>query len=107
MANVRERKKIAKEIKKHRSLKTHRIEESIALDRHFKPLIEPLRFFVDSPGMRATKRESRNEDAASALKRERKEEQGQEKRKKKPARRSSVPRFCINLMIDRTFAYNR
>jgi len=107
MANVRERKKIAKEIKKHRSLKTHRIEESIALDRHFKPLIEPLRFFVDSPGMRATKRESRNEDAASALKRERKEEQGQEKREKKPARRSSVPRFCINLMIDRTFAYNR
>ncbi|KYN12104.1 hypothetical protein ALC57_15740 [Trachymyrmex cornetzi] len=106
MADVRERGKIAREIektsesirKKHRALKTGRIEADIALDRHFKPLIEPLRLFVDNPGERATKRESRDEDAASASKRERKEgEDGEEgKREKKRARRSSLPRLCIN-----------
>ena len=50
MADVREREKIAREIektsesihKKHRALKTGRIEEGIALDRYFKLLIEPL-----------------------------------------------------------------
>ncbi|KYN11487.1 hypothetical protein ALC57_16358 [Trachymyrmex cornetzi] len=86
MANVHERDKIAREIektnesihKKHRALKTGRIEEGIALDRHFKPLIEPLQLFVDGPGKRVTKRESRDEDAASAPKRERKEEEEQE-----------------------------
>ena len=86
MVDVRKHEKIAREIektsqsirKKHHTLKTDKIEEDIALDRHFKPLIEPLRFFVDSPSMRATKRESRNEDAASALKHERKEEEEQE-----------------------------
>ena len=44
MADVCERKKIVREIektsesirKKHRALKTGRIEEDIALDRHFK-----------------------------------------------------------------------
>ena len=48
MADVCEREKIAKEIektnesicKKHRALKTGRIED-IALDRHFKPIIKP------------------------------------------------------------------
>ena len=43
MADVREREKIAREIektsesirKKHRALKTGRIEEDMALDRHF------------------------------------------------------------------------
>ncbi|KYN16677.1 hypothetical protein ALC57_11066, partial [Trachymyrmex cornetzi] len=82
-ADVLEREKIAKEIektsdsirKKYRALKTGRIEEGIALDRHFIPLIEPLRLFVDSPGKRATKRTS---DAASAPKREKKEEKEQE-----------------------------
>ena len=81
MADVRE--KIAREIektsdsicKKHRALKTGRIETGIALGRRFKPLIEPLRLFVDSPGVRATTRESRDGDAASAHKRERKEEE--------------------------------
>ncbi|KYQ49727.1 hypothetical protein ALC60_11194 [Trachymyrmex zeteki] len=83
MADVREREKIAREIertsesirKKHRALKTGRIEESIALDRHFKPIIKPLRQIVDSPGMRAIKRELRYDDAASAPKRERKEKE--------------------------------
>ncbi|KYN20068.1 hypothetical protein ALC57_07574 [Trachymyrmex cornetzi] len=64
MADVREREKIVREIekksesirKKHRALKTSRIEEGIALDRHFKSLIEPLRLFADNPGERATRR---------------------------------------------------
>jgi len=51
MADVHERKKIAREIektsesirKKHRALKTSRINEDIALNTHFKSLIEPLR----------------------------------------------------------------
>jgi len=70
MADVRKREKIVKEIektsesirKKYRALKTDRIDESIALNRHFKPLIEPRRLFVDSPGVHATKRKSRDED---------------------------------------------
>ncbi|KYN09192.1 hypothetical protein ALC57_18705 [Trachymyrmex cornetzi] len=90
MADVREREKIVREIEKtsesirkeHRALKTGRIEESIALDRHFEPLIEPLRLFADNPGERATKRESRDEDAPSAPKRERKEEEEQKEGEK-------------------------
>ena len=57
MADVREREKIAREIektsksirKKHRVLKTGRIEEDIALDRHFKPIIKSFQQIVDSP----------------------------------------------------------
>ncbi|KYN30399.1 hypothetical protein ALC56_15329 [Trachymyrmex septentrionalis] len=83
MADVRERKKITRAIektsesirKKHRSLKTDRIEEGIALDRHFTHLIEPLRLFANSPGVRATKRELRDEDTASVHKHERKKEE--------------------------------
>ena len=53
MADMREHEKIVKKIKKtsesirkkHCILKTDRIEEDIALDRHFKPLIKPLRLF--------------------------------------------------------------
>ncbi|KYN24344.1 hypothetical protein ALC57_04053 [Trachymyrmex cornetzi] len=90
MADVREREKIVREIektsesirKKHRALKTGRIEEGISLDRHFKPLIEPLRLFADNPGERATKRESRDEDAGSAPKRERKVEEEQKEGEK-------------------------
>jgi len=78
MADVREREKIAREIektsesirKKHRALKTGRIEEDIALDRHFKLIIKPLQQIVDSPG-RTIKRQSRDDDVAT--KRERKE----------------------------------
>jgi len=66
MADVCEHEKIAREIektsesicKKHRALKTGRIEEDIALDRHFKPIIKPLQQIVDSP-MRAIKRVAR------------------------------------------------
>ena len=81
MADVRERKKIAREIerrairKKHHALKTGRIEKDMALDRHFKPIIKSLQQIVDSPGVRAIKRQSRDDGAASASKRERKEEE--------------------------------
>ncbi|KYN27934.1 hypothetical protein ALC57_02654 [Trachymyrmex cornetzi] len=54
------------------------IDEDMALNKHFKPLIESLRLFVDNPGKRATKRESRDEDAASALKRVKKKEEEKE-----------------------------
>ncbi|KYN12957.1 hypothetical protein ALC57_14869 [Trachymyrmex cornetzi] len=104
MADVREFEKIVREIektsesirKKHRALKTGRIEEGINLDRHFKPLIEPLRLFADNPGERATKRESRDEDTASAPKRERKEEQ----KEGEASSRSNLPQLCINPVID-------
>ena len=83
MADVREHEKIEIEKtsesirKKHRTLENRKsIESKKALDRYFKPLIEPLRLFVDIPGVRATKRESRDEDAASVSKHERKEEDG-------------------------------
>ncbi|EGI61838.1 hypothetical protein G5I_09867 [Acromyrmex echinatior] len=84
MADVRERKKIAREIerrairKKHHALKTGRIEKDMALDRHFKPIIKSLQQIVDSPGVRAIKRQSHDDDAASAFKRERKEEKEEE-----------------------------
>ncbi|KYN27634.1 hypothetical protein ALC57_02975 [Trachymyrmex cornetzi] len=87
MADVREREKIAREIektsesirKKHRALKTGRIEEDMALKRHVKPIIKPLRQIVDSPGVLTIKRQSRDNDAASAPKREKKEEVEEEK----------------------------
>ena len=111
MADVREREKIAREIKKtsesihkkHRALKTGRIEEDIALDRHFKPIIKPLQQIVDSP-VRAIKRQSRDDDVAS--KRERKEEKEEEEEEGKKAsetfERSATPR-----KPDRTIVYNR
>lgn len=83
-ADMREYEKIAKEIektnesitsKKHYALKTDRIEEDMALNRHFKPIIKPLRQTVDSLCVRATKRQSHDNDAVSAPKRERKEEE--------------------------------
>ena len=110
MANVREHEKIAREIektsesirKKHRALKTGRIEEGIALDRHFKPLIEPLRLFVDNPSMRATKRESHDEDATSASKRERKEEEEQEKEEAEEANETFERSTTLHKSNDRS-----
>jgi len=66
MADVREREKITREIekmsesirKKHRALKTGRIEEDISLDRHFKPIIKPMQQIIDS-FVRAIKRQLR------------------------------------------------
>ena len=114
MADVREREKIARAIektsesirKKHRALKTGRIDEGIALNRHFKPLIEPLRLFADSPGVRATKRKSRDEDTASAHKHEKKEEEKQEKREE-ASETFECSTTLHNPMIDRTMMYNQ
>ena len=91
MADVREREKIAREIektsesirKKHRALKTDRIEEDMALDRHFKPIIKPLRQIVDSSDVHAIKRQSRDDDAASVTKRERKKKEEEEEEREK------------------------
>jgi len=63
--NIRECEKIAREIekmsesirKKHRALKTDKIEDDIAVKTRFKPIIEPLQKIVDSPSMRAIKDE--------------------------------------------------
>ncbi|KYM82971.1 hypothetical protein ALC53_06537 [Atta colombica] len=79
MADVREREKIARKIektsesirKKHRAIKTDRIEKDMALDRYFKPIIKSLQQIVDN-SVRAIKRQSRDDDAVSASKRERK-----------------------------------
>ena len=54
--NIREREKVAKEIaktaesirKKHRALKTEKIDDDIAVKTHFKPIIEPLQKIVDN-----------------------------------------------------------
>jgi len=58
--NIREREKIAREIektsesirKKHRALKTGKIENDIAVKTRFKPIIESLQKIVDSSSMR-------------------------------------------------------
>jgi len=88
MAGVREHEKIAREIektsesirKKHRALKTGRIEEDIALDRHFKLIIKSLQQIVEL--VRTISRQSRDNDAASKCERkevkEEEEEEGEE-----------------------------
>ncbi|EGI69381.1 hypothetical protein G5I_01885 [Acromyrmex echinatior] len=110
MVDVREREKIAREIKKtsesirkkHRALKTGKIED-MALDRHFKPIIKSLRQIVNSPGVQMIKRQSRDDDAASASKRERKEEKVEEEEKEEEEKASETfERLRINPMIDRT-----
>jgi len=111
MADVREREKIAREIektsesicKKHRALKTGRIEEDIALDRHFKPIIKTLQQIVDSP-VRAIKRQSCDDDVAS--KRERKEVKEEEEKEGEKAS-ETFERLRVNPMIDRMIVYSR
>jgi len=54
--DIREREKVVREIektaesirKKHRALKTGKIEEDIATKSHFKSIIEPLQKIVDN-----------------------------------------------------------
>ena len=63
--DIRKREKIAKEIektaesirKKHRALKTGKIDEDIATKSHFKPIIEPLQKIVDNSTRHAIKDE--------------------------------------------------
>ena len=110
MADVRASEKIVREIektsesirKKHRALKTGRIEEDMALDRHFKLIIKPLQQIVDSP-VRAIKRQSRDDNAAS--KRERKEVKEEEKEGEKAS--ETFERLRVNPMIDRMIVYSR
>ena len=55
MDNIKGREKIAKEIAKtsdssrktYRALKTGKMEEDIALERHFKPIIDPLKQIIE------------------------------------------------------------
>jgi len=64
--NIREHEKIAREIektsesirKKHRALKTSKIEDNIAMKTRFKPIIEPRQKIVDNSNVRAIKGES-------------------------------------------------
>ncbi|KYM94588.1 hypothetical protein ALC62_14778 [Cyphomyrmex costatus] len=78
----REREKIAREIertsesirKKQRAVKTGRIDEDIALDRRFKPIVEPLRQTVVP--LRPIKTESR--DATPKRKRMEKKDEEEE-----------------------------
>jgi len=52
---IKDRKRIAKQIaktsdsirKKYRALKAGKMEENIALERHFKPIVEPLKQIVE------------------------------------------------------------
>ncbi|KAL6268070.1 hypothetical protein P5V15_001157 [Pogonomyrmex californicus] len=54
--NIEDREKISKQIaktsdlirKKYRTLKTGKIDEDIALERHFKPIVEPLKQIVEN-----------------------------------------------------------
>ncbi|KYM90517.1 hypothetical protein ALC53_01771 [Atta colombica] len=79
MIDVCEREKIARERKikktsesirkKHHTLNTDRIEEDMAFNKYFKPIIKPLRQIVDSP-VRAIKspvRQSRDDNLRGDL----------------------------------------
>ena len=56
MDNNKERERIAKQFaktselirKKYRALKTSKIEKDIALEKHFKPIAEPLKWIVEN-----------------------------------------------------------
>ena len=73
----------------------------MTLNRHFKLIIKPLQQIVDSP-VRAIKRQSHNDEAAS--KRDRKEEEEEEEGKKAS---ETFERSRVNPMIDRTIMYSR
>ncbi|KAL6256704.1 hypothetical protein P5V15_011631 [Pogonomyrmex californicus] len=55
MNNIKDREKIAKQIantsdlirKKYRALKTGKIDKDVALERRFKPIVEPLKQIVE------------------------------------------------------------
>jgi len=67
--NIREREKIAKEIektsksirKKHRALKTNKIEDDITVKTRLKPIMEPQKI-IDSSSMRVIKNEPKLPD---------------------------------------------
>src|SRR5580765_23403 len=107
--NIREREKIARKIaktsesirKKHRALKTGKIDDDIAVKTHFKPIIEPLQKIVDSSLIAVKNEPESNADAkikTLPIKRYEEEEEEEEedvtpkKRKRLNANRSSMSR---------------
>jgi len=89
--NIHEREKIAREIektsesirKKHRALKTGKIEDDIAVKTRFKPIIEPLQKIVDSSSMRAIKDEPRDDDDVKTLSVQKREVEDAKRSKRK------------------------
>jgi len=73
--DIREREKVVREMektvesirKKHRALKTGKIEEDIATKSHFKPIIESLQKIIENSSMRAIKDEPRDDDYVKTL----------------------------------------
>jgi len=88
---VREIEKTAESIrKKHRALKTGKIEEDIATKSHFKPIIEPLQKIVDNSNTRAIKDEPRDDvDVKTFSVQKREEDVKSSKRKRSSMDRKS------------------
>jgi len=81
---VREIEKTAESIrKKHRALKTGKIEEDIATKSHFKPIIEPLQKIVDNSSMRAIKDEPRDDVDVKTLSVQKREENVKSSKRKR------------------------
>jgi len=69
----------------------------MALNRHFEPIIKPLRLIIDNSDVHAIKKQSRDDDAAIAFKRKRKEEEEKEREEEEEKasetfERSATPR---------------
>ncbi|KAL6418830.1 hypothetical protein ACFW04_011752 [Cataglyphis niger] len=81
--NIDEREKTTKEIaktrasirKKHRALKTGKVESEIAMETRFKPIIEPLRRIAERDERDAIKRETTDAESATSVERKWKREE--------------------------------
>jgi len=81
---VKEIEKTAESIrKKHRALKTGKIEEDIATKSHFKPIIKPLQKIVNNSSMRAIKDEPRDDDDVKTLSIQKREEDAKWSKRKR------------------------
>ncbi|EFN60755.1 hypothetical protein EAG_00774 [Camponotus floridanus] len=120
--NIREREKIAREIektsesirKKHRALKTGKIDDDIAVKTHFKLIIEPLQKIVDNSSFIAVKNEPESSNADAIIKtllikrykkkeKEEEEEDGTpKKRQQLKANRLLTPRTSDESLITST-----
>jgi len=97
--DIREREKIVREIektaesirKKHRALKTGKIEEDIVTKSHFKPIIEPLQKIVDNSSTRAIKDEPR--DDVKTLSVQKREEDAKSSKRKRS--NTSLDTGCV------------
>jgi len=89
--HIREREKVVREIektaesirKKHRALKTGKIEEDIATKSHFKPIIKPLQKIVDNSSKRAIKDEPLDDDDVKTLSVQKREEDVKSSKRKR------------------------